>query len=822
MEDRSANRILVSVRNLVEFILRSGDIDNRKKSGPDITSMLEGAKIHRMIQAKMGIEYHPEVMLKTTIPGNEYDIVIEGRADGIIYNDDTLKEYADICSVDNIPVTLNDNRPTIDEIKCTYLDLDKLKQPVAVHLAQAKCYAYMFANMYSLREISVRMTYCNISTQELKYFHETYTFVEIRNWFFELIDSYKRWADFEFGWKRLRNETIRAVDFPFQYREGQKELVTQVYQTIYHGRKLFLEAPTGVGKTVSTIFPTVKAFGENLCDKMFYLTAKTITRTVAADCFDILRSGNLRMKTVVITAKEKICPLEKPDCNPIGCAMAKGHFDRVNDAIYDLLMSEDSFTPAKITEYAMKHNVCPFEMSLDLSLFCDGIICDYNYVFDPNVYLRRFFGDCVLGRYVFLVDEAHNLVDRGIDMYSATLYKEKFLEIKHLIKETDPRLDRALGGCNRKLLAMKRECENVLVLPDISEFVMMLGRALSRLETFLDEQEHFAAKDELLEFYFDIRHFMNMYDNMGEEDYRIYCEHTFNGDFYIKLLCVNPSESLKRRLDKAQSTVFFSATLLPVNYYKDMLGANEDDYSVYAKSIFDDKKRGLFIARDVSSKYTRRNETEYYNIACYINKIINARSGNYMVFFPSHAFLGEVLKSYESEFASDNVEILVQKVNMNENEREDFLRRFDDEPGLYDVKSGSALVGFCVMGGIFSEGIDLKKDSLIGAVIVGTGLPMVCNEREILKNSYDSLGVNGFDYAYRFPGMNKVLQAAGRVIRTEEDVGIVALLDERFLTPSYTKLFPREWKNYETCTLNNISEKLEEFWGLFEDNDLYI
>ena len=794
-ETVSKNTVSVSVRDLVEFVLRSGDIDNRRKSGQDVQAMLEGAKIHRMIQQGMGSSYHSEVYLKEVISMPDYDIIIDGRADGIIYETETVPGF------------------TIDEIKTMYLDIDRLREPVPVHLAQAKCYAYIFAKQQDLHEITVRMTYVNQTTLEKKYFHETYTRGEINAWFKKLIDDYVRWAEFEIAFKKIRNDSIGLVDFPFTYREGQKELVSQVYRTIYHGRKLFLQAPTGTGKTIATVFPSIKAMGEGLADKIFYLTAKTITRTVAADCFDILRREGLRLKSVVITAKDKICTLEKPECNPDACPRAKGHYDRVNDAMYDLLTHEDSFTRDIIEEYADKHNVCPFELCLDMSLFSDAVICDYNYVFDPNVYLRRFFADGAPGKYIFLVDEAHNLADRGMDMYSADLYKEDFLKLKHLVKQVDTRLDRALGNTNRKLLSLKRECETFMVLDDISDIVMSLNRLMGRLETFLDEQEHFPQTEEVLDFYLKIRHFLNMHDQMGENDYRIYCEHVIEGDFKLKLLCVNPSESLKRRLLKGVSTIFFSATLLPVNYFKDMLGADPSDYAVYAHSIFDVKKRGLFIARDVSSKYTRRSETEYANIAGYIHDVCTARPGNYMVFFPSHAFLAQVLKAFTLYQDNAGIRLLVQKSSMREEEREEFLSSFlrEDKPAL-PGEDAVTLIGFCVMGGIFAEGIDLKNDSLIGAVIVGTGLPMVSNERGILKEAYESDGHDGFDYAYRYPGMNKVMQAAGRVIRTVDDTGIVALLDERFLTPSYMKLFPREWKDYEICSAQTAGEKVAEFW----------
>lgn len=779
--------IVISVRNLVEFILRSGDIDNRRKaSSKDAEIMLEGARIHRMIQSRMGDEYHAEVGLRESFPMDGYDIIVEGRADGIIYDDD----------MSNV---------VIDEIKSTYKDIERIEKPEEVHLAQAKCYAYIFAAQNNLAEIGVRMTYCNIVDQGITYFHETYTFGEIRKWFMELLDAYKKWSDFEFHWRIERNDSIKRTDFPFEYREGQKELVSQVYRTIYHKKKLFMEAPTGVGKTISTVFPSVKSVGEGHAEKIFYLTAKTITRTVASECFSLLEENGLKYKRVIITAKEKLCPIEKVDCNPAACPYASGHYDRINDAIYDIITNESDFTREIIEKYAEKHNVCPFEMNLDVSLFSDAVICDYNYVFDPNVYLRRFFSDLSGGSYIFLVDEAHNLAERAMKMYSAILYKEQFLEIKNLIKNHDAKLMRALDKCNRILLVMKRETESVKVYEDITEFIMALGRVLARLENFLDEYERFPERDDVLDFYFEVRHFINMYDVMGEDDYVMYTEHEEDGKFMIKLLCVNPSENLKVRLSKGRSTTFFSATLLPIRYYEDMLGANPDDYAVYAHSVFDENKRGLFIAGDVSSKYTRRNDAEYAKCAEYIAAITSRKKGNYMVFFPSHAFLANVCRQYENYYMSPGVEILKQTSNMNENEREEFLARFVDN----DL---GTLIGFCVMGGIFAEGIDLKNDLLIGAIIVGTGLPMVCNEREIMKKCYDTYGYDGFDYAYRYPGMNKVLQAAGRVIRTQDDIGVVALLDERFLTGSYKRMFPREWSNYSICSVDNIGDMITRFW----------
>lgn len=807
----------------MEFILRSGDIDNRKSAAPD-NAMQEGGRIHRMIQRRMGADYHAEVFLRHIFRTPEYEIHIEGRADGIIIAPaaDSV-EVLEIRDMKIMPEIRDLVTVTIDEIKGTYRDLHKLKDAVFVHLAQAKCYAYIYGWQNQLRNIRIRLTYCNIDTEEMKYFHYEYDMDTLRQWFDEILREYKKWADFQFQWNHLRQTSIKSLVFPYEYRKGQKELATYVYQTIYHKRKLFIEAPTGVGKTISTIFPSIKAMGEKMAEKIFYLTAKTITRTVANDAVELLRVQRLKLKTVILTARDKICFMEEAECNPECCPYAKGHYDRINEAIYDLLTSEDNFDREAIEACARKHRVCPFEMCLDMSLFADMIICDYNYLFDPHVYLKRFFAEGNRGEYIFLIDEAHNLVDRGREMYSAILRKEDFLSLKKTVKDHDGRMYRQLEKCNHDLLELKRECENYAYLDDeeIAPFIRNLVRLSSIMDDFLEENDDSPVKKDILDFYFEISHFLLINDKL-DRNYVIYTQMESDGSFCMKLFCVNPANNLKECMLRGRSSILFSATLLPIQYYKRLLGAEEGDYEVYAHSVFDPRRKGLFIAEDVTSKYSRRSEMEYYNIASYIHRIVKEREGNYMVFFPSHAFLQNVYDVYNAYFQdASSVECLLQEEYMDEESREAFLARFRasgrndlvpmEQKSIQEVKD--TLIGFCVLGGIFSEGIDLKNDSLIGAVIVGTGLPQVCNEREILKRFFDSQGDNGFDFAYRYPGMNKVLQAAGRVIRTVEDVGIVALLDERFLTVSYKRMYPREWETYEQVSLERIGKRIERFWN---------
>ena len=821
--------IRTSVRRVVEFLLRSGDIDNRKAaSKPD--AMLEGGRIHRLIQRSMGTNYYAEVSLYHSVPTPNYDIIIEGRADGIIFSDgdtviesDCVKNIAtkatapkgamDLSSYELIDMSqeqLRDITPnlrvTIDEIKGTYRDVRRMKKEEDVHLAQAKCYAYIYSLQNSLDSIGVRITYCNMDTEELRYFHFDYTFDELSDWFNELMEEYRKWTDFEYEWKMSRTASIKEMDFPFDYRDGQKDLVTYVYRTIYHRRKLFIEAPTGVGKTVATVFPSLKAMGENMGERIFYLTAKTITRTVAEQALSILREQGLKLKSVTLTAKDKICMLDEADCNPVACEFAKGHYDRINEALFDILTNVDNLSREEITRYAVKYRVCPFELSLDIALFADMVICDYNYLFDPHAYLRRFFCEGVREDYTFLIDEAHNLVDRGREMYSAVLFKEEFLRMKNLVKDYDEKMAKAFEGCNKEMLQLKRESEGeyrILSEIDYGPLVRRVLRLSSLIEDYMEEHEDSPIRKELLLFYFEVMHFLFINDNL-DENYVVFTDFSDDNSFFIKLFNVNPAKNLRDCMNRGRSTILFSATLLPIEYFKNLLGASEGDYEVYAKSIFDPKKRGLFIATDVTSKYTRRNMDEYSRIASYIHRVRQAHPGNYLTFFPSFAFMKNVAEIYIEDYGDDN--LLIQNSGMREEEREEFLSHFE-------AGEDNFVMGMCVLGGIFSEGIDLKEDRLIGTIIVGTGLPMVCNEREILKKHFSQEGENGYDYAYKFPGMNKVLQAAGRVIRTTEDVGVVVLLDERFMENSYLRMFPREWSNYVRIDIESVNSFIDAFWS---------
>ena len=737
--------------------------------------------------------------------GEPFQVKLDGRADGVIRINNPIEKF----EYDNKELALYESNTIVDEIKCMYFDVKKLTEPVPVHLAQAKCYAHFLCEKEKLESIIVQMTCCSIEKEEIKFFTYEFTAAELEKWYLGLAMYFAKWMYWEKHHKLDRDASIKACEFPFEYRPGQKELVKNVYLSILRNKKIYIEAPTGVGKTISTVYPAVKAIGEGLGRKLFYCTARTITRTVAEEAAAVLSENGVRLLNITLTAKEKLCVLDRPECNPGSCPRAKGHEDRVNEAVYDLITHEDSITRQVIEEYAARHNVCPFEFSLDISLWCDMIICDYNYVFDPNVCLKRFFTEGRQNEYLLLVDEAHNLVDRAREMYSASLYSERLKDIRPLIREREEtrKMFTSVANLINRLCDEKKGDRLVFEINECEALFAKAEKLFERLRMYVSDRKR-EIEDEVTEFFFDLKYFVDTISYL-DENYCISIEKK-GREAVIKLNCMNPKKRLSGYLFFHRGPAFFSATLLPVKYYMDQLGADEEDYAVYAPSPFDNSKRKVLIAADVSAKYTRRTREEYEKIAEYIDTFIHARTGNYLIFFPSYKVMDEIyqvlLESYGGFPENFDFDARKQESGMSESDREAFLANFTENPERSNA-------GFCVMGGIFSEGIDLKADRLIGVAIVGTGLPMVGPERELFKTYYDEVSGNGFEHAYLWPGMNKVLQAGGRVIRTEDDRGVILLLDERFIGKSYACLLPKEWENRKTVRLDGLKAELEEFWN---------
>lgn len=795
MSEENKEVIRLSVRSLVEFVLRTGDLDNRRgRAAKD--AMAEGSRIHRRIQKQMGGDYHAEVSLTCHLDCGPATLILEGRADGIF--------------------TDRDGRRGIDEIKGIYRDVNRLEEPIPVHKAQALCYGYMYAFHEQLDGMVIQLTYCNLESEEIRRFQDYYTFEQLETAVKMLVRGYQKWAEFASFHRQTSIASIQGLEFPYPYRPGQRSLVVSAYRAMERKQRLFVQAPTGIGKTLSVVFPAVRTLGEERSDKIFYLTAKTITRSVAEEAFRILRDstdGNLCVSSVTLTAKERICPLvceegKEADCNPVSCPYAKGHFDRVNDAVYALITRKNEILREDIAAYAKEYRVCPFEMSLDVSNWTDAIICDYNYVFDPNVRLQRYFGDGQEGNYVFLIDEAHNLVERAREMYSATLCKEDFLDSARHYKERSVKLSKALTRCNKLLLEMKRECDRMdkLIPEDVSQLTFAVDHLYDEIVTWYEEHPNESMDSEESRFFFSLRDFLLVSEKL-DSHYQVYTQLQEDGGFLLKLFCVDPSKNLRECLDQGSSALFFSATMLPVNYYKSLLSGETDDPAIYVPSPFSQDHRLLCAARDVTTRYRDRSEQSFDQMAAYIETVTAVRSGNYFVFCPSYAYqerLYEALRLRIPETHPD-IQIICQGSRMSEPEREAYLALFHEE------RTGT-LVGLGILGGIFSEGIDLREDTLIGVFIAGTGLPQVCAEREILKDYYEQHGKNGFDYAYLYPGMNKVQQAAGRLIRTTQDEGVIFLLDHRFWQREYQELFPREWADCRRVSLSDAAILARTFW----------
>ncbi|ENJ8709250.1 ATP-dependent DNA helicase [Listeria innocua] len=773
--------VQISVRRLVEFVLKSGSIDSRMTSSD---RALEGTKIHQLLQKEAGEGYEAEVSLKLVRVIDDISFTLEGRADGVI------------------------NGEMIDEIKTTEVEMDEITEDFRpLHWAQLICYGFMLAEKSDLAEVTLQLTYYQVADKEVKQFTRVMSREEMSTFVDDLLSKYAIWAKMSAAWEMKRNKSIQELTFPYDsYRRGQRELAIAVYRTVMDDEKLFCEAPTGIGKTMSTLFPSVKAMGEGKADKLFYFTAKTITRQVAEDALDEMRRKGLAARSVTITAKDKICFLDERKCDPEHCQFARGYYDRLNEALFDMLQTEETITRSVVEAFARKYTLCPFELSLDVALFCDVIVCDYNYLFDPVVYLKRFFADGP-GRYTFLVDEVHNLVDRARSMFSATLSKSIIMQVKReLDKKTDKKLLNSVTAMNKIMISLNKQLaeENKTIyvkkeaLTDWNEAVLKFSYVA---KDWLPKNTEAKAQADVLELYFESLRYLKIAELY---DKRYVTQITRNrSDVLIKQLCLDPAYLLSEKLKLGASSVLFSATLRPIDYYTNLLGGNNDTSRLTFASPFKQNNMHLMVADYISTKYQRR-ENSLESVIDALYAMLSGKKGNYLFFFPSFQYLETAFELFSEKYPE--VRAQKQQSFMNEAECEEFLAAF--ETGREET-----FVGFCVLGGVFSEGVDLRGERLIGTAIVGVGLAQMNVESDLIKDYYNETIGRGFDYAYQIPGMNKVLQAVGRVIRGEKDQGVVLLIEERFATERYKALFPAHWNHARTVknTLQ-IEREVNEFW----------
>ncbi len=758
-----ADTISLSVRGLVEHVFRGGSLDSGFRAA---STMIEGTKAHQKLQSKYGESDRKEVYLSAEIVCGELLFVVDGRCDGLLASED--------------------GAITIEEIKSTVRDIEAMteNETPEVHWAQAYFYAYMYAMENRAERLRVRLTYVQVDTEEVRSFEREKTLAELEKYVRDVTEAYAPYARMLAENRRLRDESIAELEFPFtSYREGQRKLAGAVYKTICEGRKLFARAPTGIGKTVSTLFPAIKAIGMGKLEQLFYLTARTITRTAAEDTLATMAQRGLVLRSVTITAKEKVCFQDQVDCRPESCPYANGYYDRINEAILDLLGNETSIRRETIERYARKHVVCPFEMSLDAAYGADAVIGDYNYIFDPRVSLKRLTGERKK-RTALLVDEAHNLVDRAREMYSAVLEKREFLELEREFKGVSLSIHTAAKTINKWFVALRKQSEGEpLVSKEVPDGLQVLiEEFLVRAERELAGGGPGAGSERLLNAYFAAAGWIRT-GKLYDERYVAYAEFERN-EVRLKMFCLDPSHLLAQMGKGFLAHVFFSATLSPLGYYMDMLGGGEEDYSVTLGSPFAKEQWEARII-PLSTRYADRERTKE-RLTVALLDFAGQRRGNYLVFFPSYEYMNGIYEEFAAH-SEGSWQTLLQTPDMAEEERERFLARFDEA-------NEETLVGFAVMGGIFSEGIDLTGDRLNGVVVVGVGMPQIGLERNLIRSHFDAQGMNGFDYAYVYPGINKVLQAGGRLIRTELDQGRLMLLDDRYLQPKYARLLPEEWR----------------------------
>ena len=771
----------LSVHQLVDFLLRSGDIDNRIFNAK---TMQEGSRIHSVYQSKQGSEYLSEYPLRKDFTVNEVTITLEGRADGIIKHKNG--DY------------------TIDEIKTTISPLEEfIRDNEEWHLGQAKCYALMFALEMKLPVIGIRMTYIRQGNEkEKKIIENKYFKEELEQFVYQLIEDYLEFQAIIFRQNEQRDASIKTLPFPFgKYRKGQRELAKYAYAVAKNGGKFYCEAPTGIGKTMSTLYPFIKALTEDDKSKIFYLTAKTSGKESAYNAVNLLKDRGLVINDIVVTAKDKICFSKGKGCNPDECPFAKGYYNKIQAVLKYSLLNYSTFDYPTITHIAHENEICPFEFELDLSLFCDVIICDYNYMFDPISYMKRYFDEDA-SHYLALIDEAHNLVDRSRDMYSSSITYRSYKEAKKSVKHSKHvKLKRAQSKLNKMFKDLLDE------YPDgehiVDDFTTEQYKVLNYfLETCQDinKNEHKEMTKELLEFYLDLNRFLRISEFYSDKYISYISRHGDNLE--LKFFCLDSSGFIKTTLNRIKGSVLFSATLQPLDYFLDTLGGDKAlDPTLLLPSPFPEENFALMVAPNVSIKYRDREKT-YQEVAKYIESFIQGKVGNYFIYSPSYEYMNNLL----DYLSLDNVKYYVQNKDMEEPDKEAFLLNFKENPE-------ETTLGFLVIGGAFSEGIDLVSDRLIGAAIIGIGMPKINFESNQIADFYKNKKLPGRDYAYINPGMNKVMQAVGRVIRSENDKGVILLIDERYMSHQYQELYRYEWRNYEVVlSPKEVEEKVNNFF----------
>lgn len=773
--------INISVKDIVELLYGSGNITGAKNL---IERAQEGTEIHQYWQKQYSENDKKEVACSIKYEKNDIIVSLSGRIDGVLKKEDEI---------------------VIEEIKSTTLNLDQLElETTPSHFAQAKMYAYIYLTTNDLTKIKTLLTYIYVDDYKTKQFEKTFTKKQLENFYNKTMEKFITWQEKIIEHENSRQKSIVGLEFPFpEYRLNQREMMAYIYRNILNNGKLYLEAPTGIGKTIASLFAGLKAINKPR-QKIFYNTAKNDGKKVVIDTIKLLEENGLVTKSVEINAKDSMCLLEKRDCDPEVCKYAKGYYSRIFKTIDNVYENETLITKEKIRFYAKKHTVCPFELSLDLSNYADIIVCDYNYVFDPLVKLVRYFEDSQYSP-ILLCDEAHNLVDRSRKMYSAVLTETSFIKALEISRYLKPDPTHEINQILEVFDAAKISLIEVdfIQKEDVNPTLLLyLRKLIVKLDKiFTDDSVRF-ERQELQDFYFNLIRFLKINDYYNDDF--VYVLERYNDELMISINCLNASEFLNQTIDEhCEAATFFSATLTPMFYYKSLITSNiGEDISLV--SDFSQNNLLLLAVDDVSTRYKDRDQS-IKKIVEATKALVNGKKGNYILFFPSYEYLKKLEPILLDEI--ENVNFISQKRNMFSQERTDMINLFSDE-------SDVSQVFLFVMGGIFGESIDLIGDMLSGVLIVGVGLPAIAPFNNILKSHYDNTFNNGFDYAYTFPGLNKVIQAVGRVIRTKKDRGVAILLDDRFTSRKYLSLYPRFWSHLSVCNdMNELGKMIKDFWG---------
>lgn len=611
-----------------------------------------------------------------------------------------------------------------------------------------------------------------------------------------------------------------AVKFPYpSLRRGQRLMMHECYDSMCRGERLFVQAPTGIGKTISALYPAVKFLGQGKCDKIFYATAKSSTQNEAYKAAGALFRGGAMLRTVVISAKEQICTrrehMTAGMCDVRRCRCASASDEALMSGVFELLALQNGFERGIIRHVAGKWGVCPYELSLKLAEYCEIIIADYNYIFDPLVFLRRFFGEPGDGsRYILLIDEAHNLADRARDMYSAELCRGDITALRSAVADMLPELTAMLDAFLGDFDTIRKLCaENTEKSGDGTEHgyyisrerdmlfdshAQLVCRELGKRLRAGSDQPGYAAMAGL---YRRLRRYIVSGELCGERS-MLYCQ-LDGAQITVRSLCIDPSAILDGKMRRFRSTVLFSATLTPPDYFNDLLGGGRGAVNLALRSPYDEENLFLGAVSDISTRFEDR-EKSLSRIVSYIAATLSAKRGNYMVYFPSYEYMQSAAELFGKRFPA--VRLLTQTRGMSRDEREDFLSEFRRG-------DGAMRVGFCVLGGSFSEGIDLAGQCLIGAIVIGVGIPGISGERNIMRDYFQLTRESGYDYAYTYPGMNNVLQAAGRVIRSDTDRGVVVLIDDRYASEQYRSMYPEHWRGMKYFNAPaSLNAAISDFW----------